>query len=66
MCIMLLACLACTPLIAGNYDKGVSLFSENKPAEAIIYLLRMIGTAIIEPGTVPLVFLFTERITKRR
>ena len=52
MCIMLLACLACTPLIAGNYDKGVSLFSENKPAEAIIYLQQ----AILENGVNPDVY----------
>ncbi|MCR4938482.1 MAG: tetratricopeptide repeat protein [Treponemataceae bacterium] len=44
--------LACKSLFAGNYDKGLSLFCENKPAEAIIYLQQ----AILENGVNPDVY----------
>lgn len=44
--------IVCMPLVAGNYDKGVSLFCENKPAEAIIYLQQ----AILESGVDPDVY----------
>lgn len=44
--------LSCMPVWASNYDKGVSLFCENKPAEAIIYLQQ----AVLESGVNPDVY----------
>ena len=41
-----------TTIWADNYDKGVSLFCENKPAEAIIYLQQ----AVLESGVDPDVY----------
>ncbi len=40
------------PLAADNYDKGVSLFRENKPSEAILYLQQ----AVLETGVNPDVY----------
>lgn len=40
------------PLMADNYDKGLSLFQSNKPAEAIIYLQQ----AVLESGVDPDVY----------
>ena len=50
--ILLVIGIVCMPLAAGNYDKGVSLFCENKPAEAIIYLQQ----AVLENGVNPDVY----------
>ena len=38
-----------TTIWAGNYDKGVSLFCENKPAEAIIYLQQAVLESDVNP-----------------
>ncbi len=45
----LLVFISSANLMAGNYDKGLSLFCENKPAEAIIYLQQAVLETDVNP-----------------